>query len=82
MRRRRCSCTAAPRSVSSADGVKLLSWPDEEHRIMRIRRDLSESKTWLVLDGTAVAGTITIDPTDNENWPAQKRGKGPSTSAG
>lgn len=48
-------------------------WPDEERRNKRIARDLSEGKTWFALDGTAVAGTITIDPTDNDIWPAEKR---------
>ena len=50
-------------------------WPDEVGRNERIAQDLSEGKTWLVLDGTAVAGTITIDPTDNGVWPADKRGE-------
>lgn len=50
-------------------------WPDEEDRTRRIHRDVSGGKIWLALDGTAVAGTITIDPTDDEVWPAQKRGE-------
>jgi len=48
-------------------------WPDEERRNERITRDLSEGKTWFVFDGTAVAGTITIDPNDNDIWPVEKR---------
>jgi GNAT superfamily N-acetyltransferase len=48
-------------------------WPDEEGRNQRIEQDLREGKTWLLRDGTAAAGTITIDPADNEVWPAGKR---------
>lgn len=48
-------------------------WPDEERRNERITRDLSEGKTWFALDGTAVAGTITIDPDGNDIWPVEKR---------
>ena len=48
-------------------------WPDEERRNKRISRDLSEGKTWLALDDTTVAGTITLDPADNDIWPADKR---------
>jgi GNAT superfamily N-acetyltransferase len=48
-------------------------WPDEERRNERIVQDLAEGKTWLVLDGAAVAGTITIDPADNGIWPADSR---------
>jgi GNAT superfamily N-acetyltransferase len=48
-------------------------WPDEEGRNKRIEQDLLEGKTWLLRDGTVVAGTITIDPADNEVWPAEKR---------
>lgn len=48
-------------------------WPDEERRNERIEQDLLEGKTWLVWDDTAAAGTITIDPADNEVWPAEKR---------
>jgi GNAT superfamily N-acetyltransferase len=50
-------------------------WPDEERRDKRISQDLSEGKTWLALDGTAVAGTITVDPADNDIWPTEKRGE-------
>lgn len=48
-------------------------WPDEERRNERITQDLAEGKTWLVLDGSAVAGTITLDPTDSGIWPADRR---------
>jgi ribosomal protein S18 acetylase RimI-like enzyme len=48
-------------------------WPDEERRNKRIAQDLSEGKTWLALDDTTVAGTITIDPANNDIWPAEKR---------
>jgi GNAT superfamily N-acetyltransferase len=47
-------------------------WPDEAGRNARIAQDLAEGKTWLVLDNTEVAGTITLDPTDNGIWPAYK----------
>lgn len=47
-------------------------WPDEERRNKRIAEDLSEGKTWLVLDEETVAGTITIDPVENGIWPAEK----------
>ena len=47
-------------------------WPDEERRNQRIAQDLAEGKTWLALDDTAVAGTITIDPADNGVWPADR----------
>ena len=56
-------------------------WPDEERRNERIVQDLAEGKTWLVLDGAAVAGTITIDPADNGIWPADSRAERPSTCA-
>jgi GNAT superfamily N-acetyltransferase len=48
-------------------------WPDEERRNKRISQDLSEGKTWLALDDATVAGTITVDPADNDIWPAEKR---------
>jgi ribosomal protein S18 acetylase RimI-like enzyme len=48
-------------------------WPDEVGRNERIAQDLSEGKTWLALDGMAVAGTITIDPADNGVWPPARR---------
>jgi len=48
-------------------------WPDEERRNERITQNLAEGKTWLVLDGAAVAGTITVDPTDSGIWPADRR---------
>jgi GNAT superfamily N-acetyltransferase len=48
-------------------------WPDEERRNKRIACDLSDGKTWFALDDMAVAGTITIDPSHNDIWPAEKR---------
>lgn len=47
-------------------------WPDETARNERIAQDLADGKTWLILDGTKVAGTITIDPVNNGIWPAHK----------
>ena len=47
-------------------------WPDEMGRNQRIAQDLADGKTWLILDGTHVAGTITIDPAHNGIWPAYK----------
>lgn len=48
-------------------------WPDEAGRNRRIARDLTDGKTWLVLDDAEVAGTITIDPAEDSVWPAHKR---------
>jgi GNAT superfamily N-acetyltransferase len=48
-------------------------WPNEVGRNERIAQDLSEGKTWVALDGTTVAGTITIDPADNGVWPRDIR---------
>ena len=48
-------------------------WPDEASRNQRIARDLAAGRTWLVLDGTEVAGTITIDPADTGVWPTHAR---------
>jgi predicted N-acetyltransferase YhbS len=48
-------------------------WPDEQGRNARVLEDLLGKKTWLAVDGTNVAATITIDPVDNGVWPADKR---------
>lgn len=48
-------------------------WPDEVGRNQRIAQDLAAGRTWLVLDGTEVAGTITIDPADAGVWPTHAR---------
>lgn len=48
-------------------------WPDEQGRNARVLDDLLKDKTWLAMDGTKVAATITIDPVDNGVWPPQKR---------
>ena len=50
-------------------------WPDEMGRNKRIAQDLADGKTWLILDDTHVAGTITIDPAHNDIWPAYKCGE-------
>jgi len=53
-------------------------WPDEAGHRDRIRNDLNKGKTWLLWDGLAVGGTITIDteePVDADErpvWPAHK----------
>jgi len=53
-------------------------WPDQAGHRDRIRNDLNKGKTWLLRDGPAVAGTITIDteePVDADEqpvWPAHK----------
>lgn len=48
-------------------------WPDEQKRNARVLDDLQAKKTWLALDGTTVAATITVDPVDNGVWPAVRR---------
>jgi GNAT superfamily N-acetyltransferase len=54
-------------------------WPDRTGQKERILTDLLKGKTWLVWDGTTVAGTITIDtdePVDANDqpvWPTHKR---------
>jgi GNAT superfamily N-acetyltransferase len=50
-------------------------WPDERRRNACILDDLEDGKTWLAIDGTTVAATITIDPIDNAVWPAERRGE-------
>lgn len=51
-------------------------WPDEQGRNARVKEDLRDGKTWVAMDDTKVAGTITIDPADNGVWPADKRTAG------
>jgi hypothetical protein len=48
-------------------------WPNEQGRNARVREDLLGGKTWLAMDDTKVAATITVDPADNRVWPADKR---------
>jgi GNAT superfamily N-acetyltransferase len=48
-------------------------WPDQRRRDARVMDDLLSGRTWLAVDGTVVAATITIDPADSGVWPAGKR---------
>ncbi len=48
-------------------------WPDQQRRDARILDDLVDGKTWLAVDGTAVAATITVDFADSGVWPTDKR---------
>jgi predicted N-acetyltransferase YhbS len=47
-------------------------WPDEQGRNARVLDDLRMGKTWLAMDGTTVAATITLDPADNGVWAAER----------
>lgn len=48
-------------------------WPDEQKRNARVLDDLEAKKTWLAVDGTTIAATITVDPVDTGIWPAEQR---------
>jgi GNAT superfamily N-acetyltransferase len=54
-------------------------WPDRTGQKRRMLDDIAHGRTWLLRDGTTVAGTITIDPGETLGaqgqpiWPAHKR---------
>jgi GNAT superfamily N-acetyltransferase len=55
------------------------AWPNDRMRHERVRRDIADGKTWMVLDEKTIVGTITLDkeaPVDfasNYVWPAERR---------
>ena len=48
-------------------------WPNANGRSERILAALQAGRTWVVLEGTRLAATVTVSPNDHDIWPVENR---------
>jgi GNAT superfamily N-acetyltransferase len=48
-------------------------WPNENGRSERILAAIQAGRTWVARDGARLAATVTVSPSDQGIWPAEKQ---------